>query len=87
MDDIKRQQEADDEYLERERRSDRFFRKVCPWRYYADWDWDDVNKDISLGRACSDKFESGEWSIHNFLCDLDSIANGIITFDGTTSEV
>ena len=57
--------DADDEYL----------RQTNPWMYTPAWD-EGLESLIELGMHCSKKFESGEWNIHNFLCDLDRLANG-----------
>ena len=81
------QAEADAEYAERNRRSDKFDREHCQWRTYGDWDWDNIDKCIAIGYFSADKFESGEWSIRNYLADLDRIANGDITFSTYEREI
>ena len=54
------------------KRSDEFHRRTHPWRYMTEFN---INKLIELGYFSRKKFESGEWSITNFLKDLDSLAN------------
>ena len=54
------------------KRSDEFHKRTHPWRYMTEFK---LNKLIELGYFSRDKFESGEWSITNFLSDLDKLVN------------
>ena len=56
------------------RKGEEFMRKNHPWRYNINCR--DLASTIEMGMHLSDGFESGKYSIRNFLSDLNDLAHG-----------